>query len=99
MKEMDKRLLEKLSKVFKELSHPKRLWMVEQLFDAERCVCEFVEVLQLDFSTVSKHLSILKQAHVIEDDKRGKNVYYNLRATCIPTIVHCLENALLEKGM
>ena len=91
---MDKRRLEELSGVFKALSHPTRLWMVEQLFGAEKCVCEFVDVLKLDFSTVSKHLSILKQAQVVEDDKRGKNVYYNLRAQCIPTIINCLENSL-----
>jgi ArsR family transcriptional regulator len=89
---MDKRRLEKLSGVFKALSHPTRLWMVEQLFGTEKCVCEFVEVLKLDFSTVSKHLSILKHAQVIQDDKRGKNVYYTLRAQCIPTIISCLED-------
>jgi len=94
MKKMDKRRLEQLTGVFKALSHPARLWMVEQLFDAEICVCEFVEELKLDFSTVSKHLSILKQAHVIEDEKRGKNVYYHLRAKCIPKIISCLENSI-----
>ena len=97
METMDKRRLEELSGVFKALSHPARLWMVEQLFADEKCVCEFVDVLKLDFSTVSKHLSILKQAHIIEDDKRGKNVYYRLRATCIPTIVNCLESSILKK--
>ena len=97
MEAMDKRRLEELSGVFKALAHPTRLWIVEQLFKSEQCVCEFVDVLQLDFSTVSKHLSILKQAHVIEDDKRGKNVYYKLRAKCIPTIVSCLENSISKK--
>lgn len=97
MEIQDKRRIEELSGVFKALSHPTRLWIVEQLFDSESCVCEFVDVLKLDFSTVSKHLSILKQAHVIEDDKRGKNVYYKLRAKCIPTIVSCLENSINSK--
>ena len=93
---MNKRELEELSTIFKALSHPTRLWMVEQLFESEKCVCEFVDVLKLDFSTVSKHLSILKHAHVIEDDKRGKNVYYHLRVQCIPTIINCLENSIGE---
>ena len=94
---MNKRELEELSIIFKALSHPTRLWMVEQLFEAERCVCEFVDVLKLDFSTVSKHLSILKHAHVIEDDKRGKNVYYHLRAQCIPPVIACLEEQMVNK--
>ena len=97
MEVQDRRRLEELSGVFKALAHPTRLWIVEQLFGTEKCVCEFVDVLKLDFSTVSKHLSLLKNAHVIEDDKRGKNVYYKLRATCIPTIISCLENSISKK--
>ncbi|MFA6617732.1 MAG: metalloregulator ArsR/SmtB family transcription factor [Candidatus Neomarinimicrobiota bacterium] len=86
----EKRRLEELTGIFKALAHPARLWMVEQLFDGEKCVCEFVEVLKLDFSTVSKHLSILKNACVVEDEKRGKNVYYSLRKKCLPHIISCL---------
>ena len=97
MEIINRRRLEELSGVFKALSHPTRLWIVEQLFESEKCVCEFVDVLKLDFSTVSKHLSILKQAHVIEDEKRGKYVYYHLRATCVPTIVDYLENSIVKK--
>jgi len=97
MEIQDKRRLDELTGVFKALAHPTRLWIVEQLFESERCVCEFVDVLKLDFSTVSRHLSLLKNAHVIEDDKRGKNVYYKLRAKCIPTIVSCLENSIGKK--
>ncbi|NLF93207.1 MAG: helix-turn-helix transcriptional regulator, partial [Oligosphaeraceae bacterium] len=49
------------SEVFKALGHPARLWMVEQLADRqERCVCEFVAALRLEYATVSKHLSVLK---------------------------------------
>lgn len=88
----EKRRLDELSGVFKALAHPARLWMVEQLFEGEKCVCEFVDVLNLDFSTVSKHLSILKNAQVIEDEKRGKNVYYSLRTKCLPHIISCLKN-------
>ena len=88
----EKRRLEELTEVFKALAHPARLWMVEQLFEQEKCVCEFVDVLKLDFSTVSKHLSVLKHAHVIEDEKRGKNVYYSLRTKCLPHIISCLKN-------
>ncbi len=83
-----------MSAVFKALAHPTRLWMVRELMQSERCVCEFVEASHLDFSTVSKHLSLLKQAHLIEDDKRGKNVYYRLRAVCLVSIVGCLDDHL-----
>ncbi len=97
MKAIEKRRLEDLSAIFKALSHPTRLWMVEELMNTERCVCEFVEVSHLDFSTVSKHLSILKQVHIIEDDKRGKNVYYRLEAQCITHIIDCLKEQFINQ--
>lgn len=77
--------------VFKALGHPTRLWIVKQLADGEQCVCKFVEAVGADFSTISKHLSVLKQAGIIEDDKRGKQVYYRLRCPCILNVIDCLN--------
>lgn len=82
------------AKVLKALAHPTRLWMAEQLADGERCVCQFVDVLDLDFSTVSKHLSVLRQAGIVADDKRGKQVFYSLRVPCILNFMHCVEEVI-----
>lgn len=77
--------------VFKALAHPTRLWITEQLAQGERCVCEFVAAIDADFSTVSKHLSILKQAGIVEDEKRGKKVFYRLRTTCVLGFMSCID--------
>ena len=45
------------------------------------CVCEIAEVLQLANSTVSKHLSILRDADLILDEKDGKWVNYRLNTS------------------
>ena len=83
----------KEAEMFKALGHPTRLWIVEQLADSqEHCVCEFVEAIGADFSTVSQHLAVLKQAGIVEDDKRGKQVYYRLSCPCIPGFIQCLKN-------
>ncbi|MCF7816347.1 MAG: metalloregulator ArsR/SmtB family transcription factor [Kiritimatiellales bacterium] len=82
------------ARILKALAHPVRLWMAEQLAGGERCVCEFVDVLDLDFSTVSKHLSVLKQAGIVADDKRGKQVFYSLRVPCILNFMHCVEEVI-----
>ena len=55
------------------------------------CVCEFVAAIDADFSTVSKHLSILKQAGIVEDEKRGKKVFYRLRTTCVLGFMSCID--------
>ncbi|MDD3095182.1 MAG: metalloregulator ArsR/SmtB family transcription factor [Candidatus Neomarinimicrobiota bacterium] len=91
---VEKQRLEYLAQIFKALSHPARLWIAESLLKQERCVHELVEELGLNFSTVSQHLSVLKQAGIIEDDKRGKNVYYRLKAVCVRSVIRCLEEGI-----
>jgi ArsR family transcriptional regulator len=93
----EKRLVEAKAKVLKALAHPTRLWMAEQLEGGEKCVCEFVDPLGLDFSTVSKHLSVLKQAGIVADDKRGKQVFYTLKVPCVLNFMHCVE-AVIENN-
>lgn len=86
-----KRLYTATAKVFKALSHPTRLWIVDKLSQGERCVCEFVEAIDADFSTVSKHLSVLKEAGIVKDEKRGKQVYYRISLPCVLQFMGCLE--------
>jgi ArsR family transcriptional regulator len=64
--------------VFKALSDPNRIRIVKMLEARELCVCEVREVLDLSTSTVSKHLSILRDADLILDSKDGKWVNYRL---------------------
>ncbi len=95
MKEEDKPLYKAKTNVLRALAHPTRLWMTEQLSLREHCVCEFVEALDVDFSTISKHLSVLRQAGIVEDDKRGKQVYYRLKVPCVLKFMNCIE-AVIE---
>ena len=91
MDKKEKAVLAAKTNVLKALAHPARLWMVEQLAEGERCVCTLVEGLGLDFSTVSKHLLVLKNAGVVADDKRGKQVFYSLKVPCVLNFMHCIE--------
>ena len=91
MTKKEKAMIEAKANVLKALGHPTRLWMAEQLAGGEKCVCELAENIDADFSTVSKHLSILKQAGVVEDEKRGKQVYYRLKVPCILNFMPCVE--------
>ena len=76
--------------VFKALAHPSRLFIVEQLAQQERCVCELTKMIGADMSTVSKHLSVLRAAGVIQDDKRGLQVYYRLKMPCVLRFFDCV---------
>ena len=92
--EEDRLRSEAKAKILKALAHPTRLWMTEQLANGERCVCEFTDAIGADFSTISKHLSVLKQAGVVEVDKRGKQVYYSLKVPCVLKFISCAESVI-----
>lgn len=94
MNDREKALLEAKAAVLKAIGHPTRLWIAEQLAEGEKCVCELVDQLDVDFSTISKHLNVLKQAGVVVDDKRGKQVYYRLKVPCIMQFMPCVEAVL-----
>jgi ArsR family transcriptional regulator len=94
---MDARTRQRLTaraQIIKALAHPTRLFVVEELSRSERCVCELRDKIGADISTVSKHLSILKQAGIIADEKRGLQVWYSLRVPCILNFFGCVEDVL-----
>ena len=51
-----------------------------------------------DVSTVSKHLSLLKNAGIVEDDKRGTQVFYSLKVPCVLNFFTCVESVLESAG-
>jgi ArsR family transcriptional regulator len=70
--------MRELTKIFKALSDRNRIRILKMLEIRPLCVCEIKEVLQLATSTVSKHLSILRDVDFIIDEKDGKWVNYRL---------------------
>jgi len=85
------------AKVLKALSHPTRLWMVEKLAKKELCVCVFNEQLDMDFSTISKHLTVLKEAGIVTFEKRGKQVFYRLKMTCVLNFIACIKGTIKQE--
>ena len=79
--------------VFKALGHPDRLRILEELAKGERCVCDLVSAVGSSWSTVSRHLSVLKTAGVLSDEKRGLQVFYRVALPCVPTFMTCLDAA------
>ena len=92
--------MRRLIKLFKALSDSNRLRILKMLEVRPLCVCEITEILQLANSTVSKHLSILRDADLILDEKDGKWVNYSLNTYIDDEIrehiLFVLENGLLK---
>jgi ArsR family transcriptional regulator len=63
----------------KALADGSRMRVVAALLrHGELCVCQIVEMLRLATATVSRHMSILQNAHLVQHRKDGRWVYYRL---------------------
>jgi DNA-binding transcriptional ArsR family regulator len=83
------------AKIIKAMAHPTRLFLVDELSrNGERCVCELTEMVGVDMSTVSRHLAILKGVGIVEDERRGAQVYYRLRVRCVLNFFECVESVM-----
>jgi ArsR family transcriptional regulator len=86
------------ARVAKALAHPARQMMLDALADREWCVCELTALTRLDQSTVSKHLSVLKQAGIVADRKQGTKTFYRLKVRCLQGLWQCIESVLRDEA-
>ena len=68
---------------------------MDKLAEHEHSVGELTTLVGSDMSTVSKHLSVLKNVGVVQDEKRGASIYYSLRISCILNFFKCAD-AVIE---
>ena len=88
--------------VFKALSDPNRLRIMKMLGKRELCMCEVRTMLNLSNSTVSKHLTILRDAHLVLDSKEGKWVNFRLNEKSVHrfvrSVVGLVKNSFEDDG-
>jgi ArsR family transcriptional regulator len=80
--EVDARWADRTSELMKALADPTRLTMMASLWKAQApiCICDFTAGMELSQPTISHHMAKLKEAGLVESDKKGIWVYYRLRA-------------------
>ncbi|NLD05434.1 MAG: winged helix-turn-helix transcriptional regulator [Synergistaceae bacterium] len=93
-----KTVLEQKVAILKGLAHPVRLSIVETLAGSEMCVCDIAEMFHFDRTTISKHLTLMKNLGILEDRREGLNVYYSLRIRCLPSMLSCVEKVVQGKN-
>lgn len=85
------------ARVLKAMAHPSRLIMLEELAKSgPKCVCELAALVELDMSTASRHLSLMKEAGLLADEKRGQMTYYHLRTPCVIKFLECVDGVIAE---
>lgn len=80
------------AQVFKALAHPARLLMLDELSRGERCVCELAALVGSEMPTVSRHLAQLRNAGIVDDEKRGAQVFYRLVTPCVMSFFECVAS-------
>ena len=74
---------------FKALGHPTRLFIVHQLGRRDTCVCELTAMVGDDVSTISKHLSVLRNAGIVDSTRKGNQIIYRLKLRCVLNLAGC----------
>jgi ArsR family transcriptional regulator len=101
MTDASARRYEARARIIRAMASPTRLMLVDELSrDDQRCVCELAALVDADISTVSRHLLMLRQAGIIDEEKRGKMVYYHVRTPLVKRFFDfaecCLRRAAEE---
>jgi ArsR family transcriptional regulator len=81
---------EKAARMFKALSDPTRVAIVNRLAAAECCVCDLNAAFELSQPTISHHLKVLREAGLVDSTRRGTWAYYRL----VPEALDALRGAL-----
>jgi len=97
---MQSQVIQSTMRVTKALADLQRVRILMMLQPGELCVCQIVEVLALAPSTVSKHLSILSAAQLVEARKEGRWAYYRLpegpAAAFVRPVLEWLQHAVKD---
>jgi DNA-binding transcriptional ArsR family regulator len=93
----DQTALEDRVKVLKAVASAPRLMMLEALAAGDLSVGELTAVAGSDISTVSRHLSVLRNAGIVSSARSGSQVMYHLRTPCVLQFCNCVEKVLRER--
>lgn len=85
---------EKRAEIIKAMANAARLVIVEELSRNEKTVGALTELVDLDISTVSRHLLILRHAGIVSCRKNGNQVLYRLRTPCVLNFFDCVEKVM-----
>jgi DNA-binding transcriptional ArsR family regulator len=87
------RELMNLTKALADENRVRALWALR---DGELCACQIIELLNLAGSTVSKHLSVLYQARLVDMRKEGRWVFYSLAGPSAPPAIRSTLDWLFD---
>ena len=92
------RVFEKQADVINAMAHPVRIAIIDFLKDGEQCVCDIAAHIGSERSNVSRHLSVMVNAGILEYRKDGLKVIYKLKCPCILDFFSCISGVLKQRA-
>ncbi|UCG91546.1 MAG: winged helix-turn-helix transcriptional regulator [candidate division WOR-3 bacterium] len=92
---MEKKILKIQASAFNALAHPLRLKILEKLRAGPCCVCEIIPYVGGEQSNVSHHLAILRGAGIVQGEKRGVEVWYEIVDPRIYKIIDTMDECII----
>ncbi len=82
---------ERMAEIFKALSHPTRIRIINYLSDGEKCVKDIWQELKVPQPTVSQHINILKEAGIISYRKEGVKTCYKVEMPVVIKLINLIK--------
>ncbi|MBN1126820.1 MAG: winged helix-turn-helix transcriptional regulator [Sedimentisphaerales bacterium] len=82
------------AEIIKAVAHPLRIAVMDFLRNGEQCVCDIAKYVDSEQSNVSRHLSLMVAAGVLESRKQGLKVLYKIKTPCILKCFHCITDVI-----
>lgn len=87
----DKKVMKRLSRIFKALGDEKRLSILRLINSREMCVCEIMAALDLTQPTASHHLGILERSGLAQERRDGRWVFYSIASPLTISLIEVAE--------
>lgn len=94
---MKQEILNIQASTFNALAHPLRLKILEKLRGGPCCVCKIIPYVGGEQSNVSHHLAILRKANIVQSEKRGLEVWYQVTDARVFKIMELVSAAILQR--
>ena len=80
------------------MANATRLVIVDTLSGGDRTVGELTDIVNLDISTVSRHLLVLRNAGIVSGRRDGNSIIYHLRTPCVLNFMSCVEKVIAHES-
>ncbi len=95
---MDMRIFEMQAAIAKAIAHPVRMAVLEYLRPGEQCVCDIAAAVGTERTNLSKHLTLMTGAGVLDSRKDGLKVMYRVKTPCVLRFMDCIKDCLIEQA-